>query len=263
MKAPPSVQNFLWRLAKDILPTRSRLRRKGVLNDTICPLCFEEEETPEHLFMCCRFSQQTCFSLTLGLHVPSHCCLKLWMSDWLNKKDHLAAQIFGITLWKIWQGRNQLLFQHQQFNPIQIVLSAVDFIYEFNAANITVAAVSRVINSPASWSPPPSGALQLNVDAACFKDESVGSGMVIRDNRGAVEFAATKLEKRQLSPNLAEALALRWCLQWILTTNQEGKFIIESDSEVTVNCLKGRNLLADVDNVIFVVIFSLSFPIVM
>ena len=106
MKAPPSVQNFLWRLAKDILPTRSKLRRKGMLIDTICPLCFEEEETLDHLFMCCRFSQQTWFSSTLGLHVASHCFLKLWMSDCLNKKDHLAAHIFGITLWKIWQGRN-------------------------------------------------------------------------------------------------------------------------------------------------------------
>lgn len=53
-----------------------------------------------------------------------------------------------------------------------------------------------------------------------------------------------------MSPNLVEALALRWCLQWILTTNQEGKFIIESDSEVVVNYLKGRNHLVDLDNVI-------------
>jgi len=39
--------------------------------------------------------------------------------DWLSKKDHLAAQIFGITLWKVWQGRNQMVFQNHQFNPIE------------------------------------------------------------------------------------------------------------------------------------------------
>jgi len=35
IKAPYSVKNFIWRLAKDILPTRSRLARKGMNLGTI------------------------------------------------------------------------------------------------------------------------------------------------------------------------------------------------------------------------------------
>lgn len=44
IKTPQSVQNFLRRLGKDILPTRSRLNRKGMHIDTICPLGFEAHQ---------------------------------------------------------------------------------------------------------------------------------------------------------------------------------------------------------------------------
>jgi hypothetical protein len=39
----------------------------------------------------------------------------------------------------------------------------------------------------------------LNVDVGCFKDETVGWGMVIRDHR-LVEFAATKTGKKVYIP---------------------------------------------------------------
>jgi hypothetical protein len=86
IRAPQSVKNFLWRLARDILPTKSRLQRKGVCLDTICPLCFEAIENGDHLFMHCRFAQQTWFCSNLGLHVPSQLSLKDWMCEWLLKK---------------------------------------------------------------------------------------------------------------------------------------------------------------------------------
>jgi hypothetical protein len=102
-------------VARDILPTRGRLSKKGMLLDTICPLCFEADENREHIFMRCKLAQQTWFSSKLGLHVPPHLSLNDWMADWLLKKDHLASQLFGITMWKIWQGRNQLIFQKNSF----------------------------------------------------------------------------------------------------------------------------------------------------
>lgn len=55
--APNCVKNFLWRVEKDILPTRGRLERKGLRIDTICLICCSEKETPNHLFMHCQLSQ--------------------------------------------------------------------------------------------------------------------------------------------------------------------------------------------------------------
>jgi hypothetical protein len=78
----------------------------------------------------------------------------------------------------------------------------------------------------------------------------MGCGMIIRDYRGTVMFAATKLEKIHVSPTLAEALALRWCLQWILTSDQDGHFTVETDTEVVVNCLQGVSRLSAIENII-------------
>ncbi|GAU48804.1 hypothetical protein TSUD_406370 [Trifolium subterraneum] len=212
IKAPPSVKNFLWRLARDILPTRGRLKRKGLSLDTICLLCFEAEENRDHLFMRCRLVQQTWFCSSLGLHIPSQRSLQDWLVEWLSNKNILASQLFGITLWKIWQGRNLLVFQNTPFDPRFIASAAADFTFEFNGAENSEIVVVPTSHSIDPWCPPPPGMSKLNVDAGCFNDGFMGCGMVIRDNLGSVLFAATMLEKRQVSSTLAEALALRWVL---------------------------------------------------
>jgi len=105
------------------------------------------------------------------------------------------------------------VFQNQKFNHVQIALSAGRFTVEFNVANHTATvATTLVINPPELWSLCSFGVLMLNVDVGCFKDETVGWGMVIRDHIGVVEFVATELERRYIYPNLVEALALHWCL---------------------------------------------------
>lgn len=67
---PNRVNNFLWRTAKNILPTRGNLCKKGIKIDPVCPLCNLEPETSEHLFMRCNFAQVVWFSSSLGVHVP-------------------------------------------------------------------------------------------------------------------------------------------------------------------------------------------------
>jgi hypothetical protein len=47
---PNIIKNFVWRLAKNILPTRDNLCKKGLKIEYVCPFCFNEVETSEHLF---------------------------------------------------------------------------------------------------------------------------------------------------------------------------------------------------------------------
>ncbi|PNY14603.1 hypothetical protein L195_g011287 [Trifolium pratense] len=98
--------------------------------------------------------------------------------------------------------------------------------------------------------------------------------MVSRNHRWPVRFAATRLERlhttqlsytsrttdsllpdlrdctQHSSPTLAEPLAMHWCLQWILPTDQDGHFFVETDSEVTVKCLHGHIRIAAIKNII-------------
>jgi hypothetical protein len=47
------VKMFLWRALNNLLPTRSNLKRRGVIKDTLCPLCGLKEEGVAHVLWNC------------------------------------------------------------------------------------------------------------------------------------------------------------------------------------------------------------------
>jgi len=56
--APPRVQLFMWLLTQRRIQCRSVLHRKHVLQDAICEICHQEEETPEHIISGCTLGSQ-------------------------------------------------------------------------------------------------------------------------------------------------------------------------------------------------------------
>lgn len=245
---PTSARNFLWRLARNILPTRSNLGKKGINMDMLCPICNDSEENQEHLFMYCQPIQQLWFVTQLGIHVPHNHNLNSWLLQWLKCPDPLAAQIFCITLWKIWKARNQTVFKKASFNPIYIAGTIAEFIEEYNLANQPLSK-SNMRNDPERWKAPNVAAMKINVDAGCFDNGTIGWGFLVRNFEGKVSFTATKREKIRVSPLLAEVLGLRWCLQWAQEQHYK-ELIIETDSEIVVNCLYGLSKNACIDHLI-------------
>lgn len=70
--APPRVQLFAWCRAKNKVLTRVELRRRGLLNavgDEMCPLCEEDGESLDHLFVTCPVSWRlwSCFLNLMGV----------------------------------------------------------------------------------------------------------------------------------------------------------------------------------------------------
>jgi hypothetical protein len=72
VQLPNRVRNFVWRLAKNILPTRGNLSKKGVKIEPLCPFCNSDIEIIEHLFMKCNIAKLVWFSSCLGIHVPEN-----------------------------------------------------------------------------------------------------------------------------------------------------------------------------------------------
>jgi len=65
LAVPPKVRNFIWRVARNCLPTRVRLSEKGVQIGTICPWCNVVPETATHILMECNKSRETWVKLNL------------------------------------------------------------------------------------------------------------------------------------------------------------------------------------------------------
>jgi hypothetical protein len=53
------------------------------------------------------------------------------------------------------------------------------------------------------WDPLDANSLKMNVDAGCFEEGETSYGMLIRNRRGQVLLAATKVEEIHISPTLA------------------------------------------------------------
>ena len=55
---PPKVKFFCWRAINEILPTKSKLFHKGILQSFSCDLCQEEPETVIHSLWECSFAKE-------------------------------------------------------------------------------------------------------------------------------------------------------------------------------------------------------------
>jgi hypothetical protein len=88
----------------------------------------------------------------------------------------------------------------------------------------------------------------IQVDAGCFPDGFTTFVSVFKDYSN-ITFSACKKENFTVDPLLAEALAIRWCLQLAKDQNLK-ETIIESDALVVVECIRGSNSIASIELVV-------------
>ncbi|XP_074282811.1 uncharacterized protein LOC141607361 [Silene latifolia] len=104
-------QAFLcWLIAHQRLTTQDRLYRMHIIQSNLCFLCGSHEESHEHLFFSCAFSQR-CRDL-----IANWCLIELPCSEvikwWVQRRDHnacrkkITAVILASIMYNIWNVRN-------------------------------------------------------------------------------------------------------------------------------------------------------------
>jgi len=136
-------------------------------------------------------TQHVWFSYPLGIHIPNNVSLNTWLQNLLSKPEKLASQLFSLALWKLWEGRNQLIFKNEKFCPITNAAA------DFNSANFANP-IQTVRESPASSEPPEQFNTKVNVDAGCFSNGTTGCGLIMRNHLGIAEFAVTHKRRSKL-----------------------------------------------------------------
>jgi ribonuclease HI len=245
---PNRVKNFLWRLAKNILPTRDNLSKKGVQIENLCPLCNAEPETVDHIFLHCQIARLTWFASQIGVHVPQNMPLNQWLLQGLNCEETMGAKLFCVLLWKMWGARNNLIFNNKPVNPIDIAQDAMSFVQELLPHNHDRNSIS-LLDDLVSEHSLPSAPNTFYVDASCFSGTATGWGMAVYNHVGLVVFSACKKEPIVVEPVLAEAMGVLWCLQQAIAANMSDIVII-SDAATVVNCINTNSVVAVIDLVI-------------
>ncbi|GKD22003.1 RNA-directed DNA polymerase, eukaryota, reverse transcriptase zinc-binding domain protein, partial [Tanacetum coccineum] len=115
---PIKINVFLWRLNLNSLPSRVNLDRRGIEVDSLlCPTCYLDVETVNHIFFNCEMAKDLWALLAKWweLDIPICANISEWYS-WLDgvrvaSKSRLILEGVGRTLmWAIWNFRNQLIF---------------------------------------------------------------------------------------------------------------------------------------------------------
>ncbi|KAK0571615.1 hypothetical protein LWI29_018896 [Acer saccharum] len=175
-----------------------------------------------------------------------------------------CLSVLGVFLSRLW---SSLVHKLNVGNPLDfdnIVCWGSDFVEEWREAHGDDAHQSgsgsiAIADFKSVWKPPEDGIFKINTDAALDSlTRSMGFGIIIWDNSGAVKASAAQKVSALVSPLVAEAMAVGRGIKIAL---KEGlvPFQIESDSLQVVNMvLKREPSYADVGTIIDKILLSLS-----
>jgi hypothetical protein len=105
--------------------TWDNLRKRGFIGPSLCVLCYEQEETKEHLFNGCRYSQSVWDQSAQIMRKSNQYrnsvndTIEHW--DRISYKSTLLNHIWqllpGFILWQLWKERNRRIFHSQASTP--------------------------------------------------------------------------------------------------------------------------------------------------
>lgn len=122
---PPKCKFFFWLLHLDKLPTRHRLFRRHMIDNSVCPFC-PSVETQEHLFLHCPHATRIWADLGIP-EISSYSSIRdIWPALLVWGSTSSNPRIMAVTamLWNIWKSRNSVVFQHDAI-PTARTLQAI------------------------------------------------------------------------------------------------------------------------------------------
>jgi ribonuclease HI len=264
----PKISTFLWLIVHNKALTWDNLRKRGFIGPSICVLCLQQEESKEHLFNTCSYSQQI---WDYGAQIMRksnrnrgsiNCTIENWDNiSFSNPILNLIWQLLpGFTLWQIWKERNRRIFRSQMFPPnlawdktrAQICETIRSKFWEekdwqcspeeqlilqrwqpLPIHHTSARSSTGQTPSPSTWSPPPAHFIKVNFDGASKGNPGpAGYGAVLRNSAGEILGLAAGFIGDSTN-NVAELTGL---LRGIQLASDRGhqRIILEGDSQIII-----------------------------
>ncbi|KAJ1392540.1 Reverse transcriptase zinc-binding domain [Sesbania bispinosa] len=180
---------LLWLVLNNGLKTRSKGFRRGFLDTNTCALCASHEETPLHILRDCDKVREVWFRIANG-RLPTEffsADMRVWIFSNINKSSNRWWRLcFGISLWAIWNNRNEYIFQDIAFS-VDKIAALVHAQVEIGCAEwmLSVNQAPKYKESLIRWSYPNTGWVKANVDGSVVQNSSIaGCGGVFRGSDG-------------------------------------------------------------------------------
>lgn len=127
---PPKVEVFAWMALQNCIASRSVLSNRGILNinSVLCPFCFSEAETPDHLLLLCNIAWGVWSAIIswwkmVWAILPTLISLfQFWNGFRFKNLERLCWQAtFYAVIWSIWTCRNETIFNNKKWELEEIL----------------------------------------------------------------------------------------------------------------------------------------------
>ena len=241
----PKVQLFLWKIIQNALPTGKNLQRRGLLSNTNCIRC-GEQETTLHLVFHCDFAQQV-----WNLVPWSSPLLSLQVSNFAEELDRsrhrlnlpptgTMSNLFPWIVWFIWTARNLLIFETRHTTPAEVLGKAIVAAKEWITAQVSTEKLTQLRTQATHQLTNPLDLHQTiicNTDAA-WKPELKRAGLGWTFTNWNLEESdrGSQIKHHVPSALLAEGLAVKAALMHAISLGITHIWL-RSDSQVLVKAI--------------------------
>jgi hypothetical protein len=175
IQVPAKLKVFLWRLARQSLPTADLLSRRHITTSSSCGICGAVDSWRHSLLEC---MMARCVWALTDEELLEHMCqvneaqARTWLFSMIDTLTHNQLTRMCVTLWAIWQARRKAIHEDSFQSPLNTHCFIDSFIRELDQMKKPKPA--KVGRGPtfalARWIPPPPGMAKLNVDARGVKE---------------------------------------------------------------------------------------------
>nr|XP_023891465.1 uncharacterized protein LOC112003484 [Quercus suber] len=232
----------MWRVCKNILPTRNRLKVKGVGCEDCCAMC-GSNETSGHILWDCKFAKEvwsvTKTKLTAQPEPVPEFLNLVW--EVMDSHPNINWVLFAVTAWSLWNNRNSVIHGGQSKGKEGFIKFVAMNVEETKGENVTQRRAHP--SSTQQWSPLKQGWYKVNTDGAIFRETgSWGIGVVVRNEKGQIMGTLCKRLGLSLGALEVGAKAMEEGFQFARDLSL-AQIVIECDSQVVVSSLCNQGLV--------------------
>ena len=178
----PKILIFIWQLCHNALHVRLPLHSRGVDLDPLCPLCGQQNESIQHLFLSCPSTLRVWDAAEAHNWIPrgflrgTNTEIAGLLLTWQQQPSKLTKQRISFLLRFIWKAHNGIVFNNEALHPITWLIKAKWAGAEWrNRTRMPADSFPRGIpsfphhknNFIVRWFAPPPGFVKLNFDGSC------------------------------------------------------------------------------------------------
>ncbi|CAN1315690.1 Putative ribonuclease H protein At1g65750 [Linum perenne] len=117
LHVPPKVKHLVWRLGREVVPSRTILRHRHIAVPSSCGVCGLHEENYQHLFLTCNYATDCWRSADIYTMVrdlmAQHNSFATWLDGMLSSPHAHFKETCSTVLWDLWHERNRRVWSRE------------------------------------------------------------------------------------------------------------------------------------------------------